>query len=107
MLRKDFQNTKPPVVVCLSGGLDSSILLAMTLAQATTGTAPAPGVSEELARERAGAIRDLKYELTFVAEKPPPAYALEQVALMADASQHSWRRVIGSMSAAEESGEYE
>ena len=30
-------------------------------------------------------------ELTFVAEKPPPAYALEQVALMA----------------AEESGEYE
>ena len=46
-------------------------------------------------------------ELTFVAEKPPPAYALEQVALMADASQHSWRREIGSMSAAEESGEYE
>jgi 7-cyano-7-deazaguanine synthase len=31
MLRKDFQNTKPPIVVCLSGGLDSSILLAMTL----------------------------------------------------------------------------
>lgn len=46
-------------------------------------------------------------ELTFVAEKPPPAYALEQVALMADASQYSWRRVVGSMSAAEESGEYE
>jgi 7-cyano-7-deazaguanine synthase len=31
MLRKDFQNTKPPVVVCLSGGLDSSILLEMTV----------------------------------------------------------------------------
>jgi hypothetical protein len=46
-------------------------------------------------------------ELTFVAEKPPPACALEQVALMAVASQHSGRRVIGSMSAAEESGEYE
>jgi hypothetical protein len=46
-------------------------------------------------------------ELTFVAEKPPPAYALEQVTLMAVASQHSGRRVIGSMSAAEESGEYE
>lgn len=46
-------------------------------------------------------------ELTFVAEKPPPAYVFEQVALVADASQHSWRRVIGSMSAAEESGEYE
>jgi ribosomal protein S27E len=46
-------------------------------------------------------------ELTFVAEKPPPAYAFEQVALMAAAAQHSWRRVIGSMSAAEESGDYE
>jgi len=29
------------------------------------------------------------------------------VALMADASQYSWRHVIGSMSAAEESGDYE
>jgi transposase len=46
-------------------------------------------------------------ELTFVAEKPPPAQAFEQVALMADASQYSWRRTIGSMSAAEESGDYE
>ncbi len=46
-------------------------------------------------------------ELTFVAEKPPPAYVFEQPALMADASQYSWRRVIGSMSAAEESGEHE
>jgi transposase len=46
-------------------------------------------------------------ELTFVAEKPPPAYVFEQVALMADASQYSWRRTIGSMSAAEESGDYE
>jgi len=36
----------------------------------------------------------LHLELTFVAEKSPPGYALEQVALMADAS-------------AEESGEYE
>jgi hypothetical protein len=43
--------------------------------------------------------------LTFVAEKPPPALAFEQMALMADASQYSWRRTIGSMSAAEESGE--
>jgi len=46
-------------------------------------------------------------ELTFVAEKPPPAQAFEQAALMADASQYSWRRTIGSMSAAEESGDYE
>jgi hypothetical protein len=45
--------------------------------------------------------------LTFVAEKPPPAHIFEQVTLMAAAAQHSWRRVIGSMSAAEESGEYE
>ena len=46
-------------------------------------------------------------ELTFAAEKPPPAQAFEQVALMADASQYSWRRTIGSMSAAEESADYE
>jgi hypothetical protein len=46
-------------------------------------------------------------DLTFVAEKPPPAHVFEQTALMAVASQHSGRRVIGSMSAAEESGEYE
>jgi hypothetical protein len=45
--------------------------------------------------------------LTFAAEKPPPALVFEQVALMAAASQHSWRHVIGSMSAAEENGEYE
>jgi hypothetical protein len=45
--------------------------------------------------------------LTFATERPPPAHAFEQVALMADASQYSWRRTIGSMSAAEESGEYE
>jgi 7-cyano-7-deazaguanine synthase len=29
MLRKDFQNTVPPIVVCFSGGLDSSALLQM------------------------------------------------------------------------------
>jgi len=46
-------------------------------------------------------------ELTFVAEKPPPAYAFEQVALMTEASQYSGRRIIGSMSAAEETGQYE
>ena len=46
-------------------------------------------------------------ELTFVAEKPPPAHTFEQAALMAAASQHSWRHVIGSMSAAEESREYD
>jgi hypothetical protein len=38
---------------------------------------------------------------------PTLTYAFEQVALMADASQYSWRRTIGSMSAAEESGDYE
>ena len=46
-------------------------------------------------------------ELTFVAEKPPPAQISEQTALMAAAAQHSRRRVIGSMSAAEESEEYD
>jgi hypothetical protein len=46
-------------------------------------------------------------KLTFVAEKPPPAHVFEQVALMADASQYSWRRTIGSMSEVEESGDYE
>jgi hypothetical protein len=45
--------------------------------------------------------------LTFVAEKPPPAYVFEKPALMADASQHSRRRGVGSMSAAEESAGYE
>ena len=45
--------------------------------------------------------------LTLVAEKPPPAQIFEQAALMAAASQHSWRHVIGSMSAAEESGDTE
>jgi hypothetical protein len=45
-------------------------------------------------------------ELTFVAEKPPPAQLFEQTALMAAAAQHSRRRVIGSMSAAEESVEH-
>ena len=44
-------------------------------------------------------------ELTFVAEKPPPAYVFEQPALMAAASQCSWSRIFGAMSAAEESGE--
>jgi hypothetical protein len=38
---------------------------------------------------------------------PTLTYAFEQVALMAAASQHSWRHVIGSMSAAEESGDTE
>jgi len=46
-------------------------------------------------------------ELTFVAEKPPPAHVFAQTALMADASQYSWSRQRVSMSAAEESGEYE
>jgi hypothetical protein len=46
-------------------------------------------------------------ELTFAAEKPPPVHVFEQVALPADASQYSWRRTIGSMSAAEESVDYE
>jgi hypothetical protein len=50
-------------------------------------------------------IRHLK--LTFVAEKPPPVHVFEQVGLAAAASQHSWRRVVGSMSTAEERGEYE
>jgi hypothetical protein len=46
-------------------------------------------------------------KLTFVAEKPPPAHVFEQVALMADASPYSWRRTSGSMSADEESVDYE
>jgi hypothetical protein len=46
-------------------------------------------------------------ELMFVTEKPPPGSAIEQLALMAVASQCSWRRLIGSLSAAEESGDYE
>jgi hypothetical protein len=46
-------------------------------------------------------------KLTFVATKPPPSHVFEQVALMAAASAcTSWKRVSGSMSAAEESGEY-
>jgi hypothetical protein len=46
-------------------------------------------------------------KLTFAAEKPPPAHIFEEVALMAAASRHSWSHVFGSVSAAEESGEYE
>jgi hypothetical protein len=48
-------------------------------------------------------------ELTFVAEKPPPAPVFEQVvALMAAASACTHGDgPIGTMSAAEESGEYE
>jgi aminopeptidase N len=47
-----------------------SLLLAMTLISATQSADPAPpppgpGVSEALARERAAAIRDLRYELSF------------------------------------------
>jgi hypothetical protein len=42
-------------------------------------------------------------KLTFVPEKPPPSHVFEQVALMAAASAcTSWKRVSGSMSAAEE-----
>ena len=44
--------------------------------------------------------------LTFAAAKPPPAHVFEQVALMAAASQYSWRRIVGSMSAAEERTDY-
>ncbi len=58
--------------------------------------------------ERAVVDRIIRHlELTFAAEKPPPAHVFEQTALLAAASPHSWRRVIGSISAAEESGDYE
>jgi len=47
-------------------------------------------------------------ELTFVAEKPPPSRTFEQVALMAAASACTHGDgLIGTMSAGEESGEYE
>jgi aminopeptidase N len=42
-----------------------SLVLAMSLAAATP-VPPEPGVSEALARERASAIKDLRYEVTFV-----------------------------------------
>jgi aminopeptidase N len=49
-----------------------TLALAMTLAAVTT--PPEPGVSEALARERAGAITDLRYQVTFVipAERNAP-----------------------------------
>jgi len=43
--------------------------------------------------------------LTFAAEKPPPSYVFEGVALMAAASAYTHGEVLrGSMSAVEESG---
>jgi aminopeptidase N len=43
-----------------------TLLLAMTLAAPTASDAPGRGISERLARERAAAIRDLRYDAAFV-----------------------------------------
>jgi aminopeptidase N len=49
-----------------------SLILATTLAsQGGSEPIPAPGVPESLARERAGSIRDLRYDLTFVIPAEP------------------------------------
>ena len=48
-----------------------SLLLAMTMANQTGAEPPGRGISETLAQERAAAIRELRYDLSFIVPQDP------------------------------------